>query len=1154
MSSLFGNAGSTPNKTSTLFGAPSNAQQTTSAQSLFGGLNTQAPAATTPSLFGFQGASTTQQQGGGLFGQPQPQQQQQQQQNGSSLFGTNTQSQQQPASSLFGGSTQQPAAPTSNGGLFGNTSTQTPQQNTNSSNQNTGNFNQSQQSSGAAAPAYFDSLLEKGRKRARGDDSDMPLGALPKLSLGLGDISQRVRQLGAAGNPAGRGRQADSKAHYLLTASGVDRSTTARDLSFFDGVRPERAQRPAAFDDDIDGYLEGLETQTTLSMISDGLARSVRDFDAFLEDNVTMEWDAQRKRIYEHFGIKPRDGQGSTAGYTAFAALDSPAEGAFGGRSTRHASKATTLAGSRSGAVSRSSVFGRSSMQRSVIGAPATSGASQPIMFSDVEKAVEAARNNGARSDERFMRETQGKYANCVQSLNSARLQKKAYPILHQFSNVEAQTGDQHAQHMVNAYSALIDMVGEQGDVDAYSSPEVPRERQFLDGYLDENSNSPKSLAIRKRILSGALRHLEKRFFTELEAYVNKNPKEANLGGVPNVLSKVKAYVRLKAAKRDLIPDDIDLQQIGDDYVWAIVFTLLKSGHVKEAADYVTNNNVAFRTIDRNFVTYITDYKNSPDRRLRRELQERINNEYNQRVRIAPERSVDPYRLACYKIIGRCEVSNNREFEILTSSPEQFLWLQFNLAREMNRAEEAASQVFNLDSVRRSLIDIGERVFDVKSPQVANGGFGMYFYMLTLCGLFEKAISYLYTFHHVDAIHFAIALDFYGLLRVSDAQATDGNLLTYNTRELPQIKFGPMVALYTRDFRAANVVAAVDYFTLMCLNADLPGETGKQQAALCHEALRELVLESREFAQLLGDIRSDGRRIKGSIEERLSLLALDDTSDFMRAVTTQAASVADDNGRTTDAVLLYHLADEHNKVLSIVVRAAGEAVAIPIGQEQMRLQPLKPREDLRNQQAQPGSSLSLTSVDDPIELSASIHGLYSANTTMYKDIDRQKLLACKILVQMNQAKQRVEAGQWTAALDVSNHLDLNSHTKHLAYADTNQTINELNILPMGAEGSVSKIRASAAAFDNLDQSLARNVPNLLQWAIVCCGRQRDVLAHGQFGGNEGTRRQMVEQLAQSAKDLMMYAGMLKYKMPVGPTQLHIIHINGNTDVVIGEYL
>nr|7MVU_B Chain B, Nucleoporin NIC96 [Thermochaetoides thermophila DSM 1495]7MVV_B Chain B, Nucleoporin NIC96 [Thermochaetoides thermophila DSM 1495]7MVY_B Chain B, Nucleoporin NIC96 [Thermochaetoides thermophila DSM 1495]7MVZ_B Chain B, Nucleoporin NIC96 [Thermochaetoides thermophila DSM 1495]7TBI_J1 Chain J1, Nic96 R2 [Saccharomyces cerevisiae]7TBI_J2 Chain J2, Nic96 R2 [Saccharomyces cerevisiae]7TBJ_J1 Chain J1, NUP93 R2 [Homo sapiens]7TBJ_J2 Chain J2, NUP93 R2 [Homo sapiens]7TBJ_J3 Chain J3, N len=55
---------------------------------------------------------------------------------------------------------------------------------------------------------------------------------------------------------------------------------------------------------DVDTYLSNLQTKTTLSMIADGLERSARDFDAFLEENVTLEWEAQRKRIYQHFGIK----------------------------------------------------------------------------------------------------------------------------------------------------------------------------------------------------------------------------------------------------------------------------------------------------------------------------------------------------------------------------------------------------------------------------------------------------------------------------------------------------------------------------------------------------------------------------------------------------------------------------------------------------------------------------------------------------------------------------------------------------------------------------------------------------------------------------------------------------------------------------------
>nr|7TBI_G1 Chain G1, Nic96 R2 [Saccharomyces cerevisiae]7TBI_G2 Chain G2, Nic96 R2 [Saccharomyces cerevisiae]7TBJ_G1 Chain G1, NUP93 R2 [Homo sapiens]7TBJ_G2 Chain G2, NUP93 R2 [Homo sapiens]7TBK_G1 Chain G1, NUP93 R2 [Homo sapiens]7TBK_G2 Chain G2, NUP93 R2 [Homo sapiens]7TBL_G1 Chain G1, NUP93 R2 [Homo sapiens]7TBL_G2 Chain G2, NUP93 R2 [Homo sapiens]7TBM_G1 Chain G1, NUP93 R2 [Homo sapiens]7TBM_G2 Chain G2, NUP93 R2 [Homo sapiens] len=53
---------------------------------------------------------------------------------------------------------------------------------------------------------------------------------------------------------------------------------------------------------DVDTYLSNLQTKTTLSMIADGLERSARDFDAFLEENVTLEWEAQRKRIYQHFG------------------------------------------------------------------------------------------------------------------------------------------------------------------------------------------------------------------------------------------------------------------------------------------------------------------------------------------------------------------------------------------------------------------------------------------------------------------------------------------------------------------------------------------------------------------------------------------------------------------------------------------------------------------------------------------------------------------------------------------------------------------------------------------------------------------------------------------------------------------------------------
>ena len=233
-----------------------------------------------------------------------------------------------------------------------------------------------------------------------------------------------------------------------------------------------------------------------------------------------------------------------------------------------------------------------------------------------------------------------------------------------------------------------------------------------------------------------------------------------------------------------------------------------------------------------------------------------------------------------------------------------------------------------------------------------------------------------------------------------------------------------MLGFYTRDFRTGDAEAAVDYLTLICLDAQLPGEIGKSQSSLCHEALRELVLETREFAQLLGDIRSDGTRLKGAIEKRLKLLALSNTDEYLKIITIQAASVADDAGRTTDAVLLYHLAEDYDTVVTIINRTLSEAIAIDIGAEQLRLQPLKPRsttrpaQNLQRQEAD-GSSLSLMSVDDPATLAKNMESLYTSNPMYNQKIRQKNRETCETLIGMSDAKARVAAGQWFEALNVS---------------------------------------------------------------------------------------------------------------------------------------
>lgn len=326
---------------------------------------------------------------------------------------------------------------------------------------------------------------------------------------------------------------------------------------------------------------------------------------------------------------------------------------------------------------------------------------------------------------------------------------------------------------------------------------------------------------------------------------------------------------------------------------------------------------------------------------------------------------------------------------------------------------------------------------------------------------------------------------------------------------------------YTRDFRIARAEAATDYLTLICLNSDLPGNVGQSQVSVCHEALKELVLETREFALLLGDIKADGTRIKGAIEQRVSLINLGEQDEFLRTLTVQAASVADDSGRITDAVLLYHLAEEFDNVILIINRALSDAIAVDLGQEQMRLQPLKPRaqdtqqqpsqqngQQQQQQRQEPESGLSLTSVDDPTVLARNMISLYNTNAMYYRKIRPVNRDACGILIRMSEIKDKVASSRWADALD---------------------TIASLELLPLRAQGNVSVIRSAAQAFNSLPQVVARNVGNMLMWSITCLGKQRDNVRNAQFQVQNNA--QIVEGLTVAAKDLMVFAGLIRYKLP-----------------------
>jgi len=537
--------------------------------------------------------------------------------------------------------------------------------------------------------------------------------------------------------------------HYLLAASGVARGSTVRDLQAFNNITTSaQASTPQPyFDANIDNYVANLRAKSTQDLIKESLEQSDREFNQFLEDNIQINYDEQRQRIYEHFGLaKPREQSGD-------ASVGPASRGAFG-RSARKTN----------GAASQSAVsFDASKLSKSVLGGSVNRGSMRASLFQDVAEQTTAGEIQSAPEDP-YLRSKQEKYASKVKELNTHRLQEIVYPLVGEFARVELEAGGGDTpEHIIEAYKALKHITKENTDV---------RERQYAKSYLEDNP--AKSVPLRKQILDGSREYLEESFLQAVDKMVSANPHEANLGGVPSKVNKIRAYLRIRAGRKDLGTENVELQMLGDDYCWALIFYLLRSGLIQDAAQYVSDNERAIKSMDRHFTQYMAAFARDPERRLPRDMQSRINAEYQQRLRLAPENSIDPYRMACYKIVGRCDLSR-KVLEGINTTLEDWIWLTTSLAREVNRADEAAGEYFGLEDARSTIEEIGQRHFSGASDH--NGtGYATFFFMQILVGMFEKAVAWLYPHNYVAAVHFAIALDFYGLLRVADFYTSEEKL------------------------------------------------------------------------------------------------------------------------------------------------------------------------------------------------------------------------------------------------------------------------------------------------------------------------------------------------------------------------------------------
>ncbi|RKP25308.1 Nup93/Nic96-domain-containing protein, partial [Syncephalis pseudoplumigaleata] len=510
------------------------------------------------------------------------------------------------------------------------------------------------------------------------------------------------------------------------------------------------------------------------------------------------------------------------------------------------------------------------------------------------------------------------RYLKVVKDMNQSRLAKETFAVINAMETAVVGLGTQQQwQQVTEAWRVLASVIGEKDAQNGQFKRGPLLQGQYLRAYND--TQGPGRAELYRKFIQGAQDHLETQFYEYMIKQIQSQPQRAQLGGVPSAISTVRGFVNITLwSNNELVNPNIELMK--GDAIWAIVYLLFRSGKFADVRDYVATHRSSFDAIEPTFQEYLFAYLDH-GRQLPKVQQDRLHAEFNQRLRHARE-TTDPYKFALYKIMGRCELRKKTIQEVVHTI-EDYIWLQFMLLSNGEDAQAMSGEQYTLGELQDTLVKFGPEHFNQRGSHPLH-----YLQVLLLTGQFERAISYLYELedYYCEAVHFAIALAYYGLIRVADHKAAYERPILSMQKDtkgklLPALDYGKLLYQYSHCFRD-SASDAFQYLCLMCFFGENT-PTGLLYIRTCHKWLTELILESKDYETLLGTPQNDGTIAPGCIQQAILLVGFSTVKELTGAVTIQAAETCEHNGQFLDAVKLYNIAEDYDRVYHILIQQLG---------------------------------------------------------------------------------------------------------------------------------------------------------------------------------------------------------------------------------------
>ena len=449
------------------------------------------------------------------------------------------------------------------------------------------------------------------------------------------------------------------------------------------------------------------------------------------------------------------------------------------------------------------------------------------------------------------------------------------------------------------------------------------------------------------------------------------------------------------------------------------------------------------------------------------------------------------------------------------ATTEDYLWVQLMLLQEDTLPTDGPSERYTLCDFSNRMQQFGLAHFKT-TP--------IWFMVLLLCGEFELAVYELFkdAFFSHDAMHFAIALSYYGLLRVPEnpkalpnpgtlVSAKSVNLRSGQTYNVYYFHISKMVTKFVKQWVGTDAPDMFHYLYILGLfgssqsvdgaRPSLGGANGKEYTTFIHSVIRDILRSTNNYAEVLGQVRPDGGgRTPGSVEKYKSLVHLGSEQDYLDIILLGAAVDADRESRYKDAIQLYDLAGQYDKVFELLNRRLGDALL-----QHTILQD----SSVDAYASSKGSNTSMPPIDtDPVDSAQQILDYYQSRPQSAGLLDSKTVKTCSTLISLYQFRLLVNQNRDDAAL---------------------QVLYSLDILPQSLD--MSHIQLKANAFHELEDTIARVMPHVMITATQSLYKLYRAAVDRSNTFEASVRKTQTEAIRQRSKSLLVFAGLIQYRIP-----------------------